>query len=403
MRAESEGRGAAKVEDLYAVVARVGHRHHAVRRGIRDGPRRVELRIAVAVRAELACQGAVGVEHLDAVVERVGHRERAGRRDGGRGRRRKCDVLRVHEGPVGGADRPERACQRAVGVEGLYEAVVLGHGNHLAGRRVGGRVGTPDVPPAELVDEGAVGADDPDAAAIVVCRGHPAPGRVKGGRVWRMVLVGAMPPRSKLAGKGAVRVEEVDAVVSPVCHCNAVAGRGVVDRPGPPAVPAGGCGGGGRRAEPEDKLAAGGIEDLDAAVAMVGHGDPVAVWGVCDGQRIAELPVGGAGVWPADLEGKGSVWVEHLYAVVEGVRHGDPVAGRGVCRRVRIFELPVAAAKRAERMVEHAVGVEYLDAVVAAVDHGECPRQVDDRGDVGRGVGRRRGRRRVGVRRGVWL
>ena len=77
------------------------------------------------------------------------------------------------------------------------------------------------------------------------------------------------------------------------------------------------------------------MKHLDAVVAGVGDGDhqimAVHVVGQGDALRRPELAVAAAGTRPADLEGKGAVWMKHLDAVVAGVgdiegavlMHGD--------------------------------------------------------------------------------
>ena len=135
-----------------------------------------------------------------------------------------------------------------------------------------------------------------------------------------------------------------------------------------------------------------GVEDLDAVVdGHVGHSNTVghgnaAVGNDSDVGRIVELAVGGA----AQPEGKRerAVGVEDLHAVVAGVEYRNPAIGADV-NAGRVVELPVAVAVRSDDAVERAVGVEDLHAVVAGirsstVGHHNTP--VGAEGDVGQGV-----------------
>ena len=77
--------------------------------------------------------------------------------------------------------------------------------------------------------------------------------------------------------------------------------------------------------ELECKVTGGRVEDLDAVVVGVGHGEPLAVGGVGCSVRKVERPVGDAAVLP-ELECKVTGGrVEDLDAVVERVGDGDPV------------------------------------------------------------------------------
>ena len=82
VRAELVGKGAVGVEYLDAVVSGVGDGDHLVVHvgevSHMDAGRRVELAVAGAARAELEGEGAVRVEDLDAVVSGVGDEDGAG-------------------------------------------------------------------------------------------------------------------------------------------------------------------------------------------------------------------------------------------------------------------------------------------------------------------------------------
>ena len=136
------------------------------------------------------------------------------------------------------------------------------------------------------------------------------------------------------------------------------------------------AGGGARRPKLFNK-AAGGADQLDAAVASVGDGNAAARRVEDDGAGGYKLPVGRAvrpvrngELYGVVVEAAPGV-VEYLHAVVARVGDGDQVAVRGKGHIARRLEFPGAVAGPAEPIGGRAVDVEYPDSVVARVGDGE--------------------------------
>ena len=126
------------------------------------------------------------------------------------------------------------------------------------------------------------------------------------------------------------------------------------------------------RAELEQERAVG-PEALDAVVSGVGD-QYIAVPRVeGHARRRPELAVAAAGTRPADLEGKGAVWMKHLDAVVAGVGDGDHqimavhVVGQGDALRRPELAVAAAGTRPADLEGKGAVWMKHLDAVVAGV------------------------------------
>ena len=103
-----------------------------------------------------------------------------------------------------------------------------------------------------------------------------------------------------------------------------------------------------------------------------------------DGLRITVFIV--AGSRRTKLAGERAVGIKELDSRITFVDHNNAVARRRPVDVLRVSKLPVAGAERAERKGERTVGrIEHLDAVVAAIGHG-------DAGSVGR---ERQGRRNM--------
>ena len=139
MRAEHEGGGAVGIDDLDAVVASVGDGEHVARRQEGDRVGAVKLPRLAAARPKLADECAVGAEHLDAVVASVGDGDRAVGADGDAPRRREVSLARAmraeHEG--GGAVGAEHL-DAVVASVGDGEHAVPKHARRAVGRRPAG-------------------------------------------------------------------------------------------------------------------------------------------------------------------------------------------------------------------------------------------------------------------------
>ena len=86
------------------------------------------------------------------------------------------------------------------------------------------------------------------------------------------------------------------------------------------------------------------MEELDAVVAEVGHGDlPGRADGDASSSYQIKLPV--AASWRSELEVERAVWVEKPDAVVEVVCHGDlPGRADGDVIMIRISDIIVVVA-----------------------------------------------------------
>ena len=135
-------------EHLDAVAAAVGDGGDPGRAD-GDGPGIVKLPVVHPQRPERICERAVGVEYLHAVVELVG--------DGDRPRRCYCDACGAAKLADRRSRRSELECERAVGVEYLHAVVVLvGDGDHP--RRADCDAGGAPVDDANGAPVGALGA-----------------------------------------------------------------------------------------------------------------------------------------------------------------------------------------------------------------------------------------------------
>ena len=260
------------------------------------------------------------MEHLDAVVAGVGHGNDPAGAEG--------DIIGIPKlSGLGPAHRSNLAGERAVGMEHLDAVVVgVGHGHDSAGAEVDAvgkaklaveDTGLAEAPPPlrpDLVGERAVGVEHLDARIVIapqLAHGHdPAGAEVDAGGIEK--LAGAPPLRSKPMGKRAVGVEHADAVVVP--------------RHGQYPAGAEGDYAGERIPACFDMVRerAVGVEHLDAAAVIVGHGHDAAGAEVDVG---SERKLVGARSVRSDMICERAVGVEHLDAVHAGVCHGQDPAG----------------------------------------------------------------------------
>ena len=166
-----------------------------------------------------------------------------------------------------------------------------------------------------------------------------------------VVLPLAMAPRPEIAGKRAVGPEQLDAVVAVVGHGDAVARRSIGSPIRECEQPLAGA----ERSELELEGAVGGAEHLYAVVAAVGHDNARAVGRPGDGNRKNELALVAA--MPADRECRRAVGVENVDAVLTLVDHGDHAARRGKGDRLRLIKRPAVDAP-VDHVLHRPVGIE---------------------------------------------
>ena len=227
----------------------------------------------------------------------------------------------------------------------------------------------------ELVVEAAVYIEHLDAAACVVDQGDPVGRRrpCSGLRIVVFPATGARRPEP--AGEGAVGVEEMDAGIAYVNHDDAVARRRPVDVMGMPEIPLAGA----SRPEREGEGAVVRVEDLDAIVVAVGHGDAGSVGRERDGLCEPKRPGGVTATVRPERQGDRAVGVEDAHDGGAAAGRHQQVARRGIVDGSRIGALRKQAIKGAVGMVD-------VDAAEAWVGHGK-------RAPPGRMGGRRRRRR----------
>ena len=234
------------VEDLHAVVARVGDGDAVAVPGKGDGSRRVKLPVAVAGRAEREGERAVDVEYLHAIVARVGDGDHAVVGNGNAFRRR--------EVAGAGAGHAEHECGHAVGMKHLHAVVArVGDGDHAAVRDEGDALRRRELPGSragrpERVGRRAVRMEYPHAVVARVGDGDHA-AVAYGDALRRREMPGARAGRPERVGRRAVCVEHPHAVaVSVDGYCHA----GPQGRRRGAAVGMRGAGGGGQQARGGD-------------------------------------------------------------------------------------------------------------------------------------------------------
>ena len=292
---------------------------------------------------------------MDAVVVVVGHHDAAVKG-------RDCDAIRVVEFVVAVARLAEREIERAVGVEDL-DAVVVAVGHDKAVRVVKG-------------DACQVATKLPIVYARVVPRYEGCPvdvshGEAESGRcdpcrgASRHGVAGARVPVSDDMRVGAVRPEHAEVGVATANDKAAAGVNGYLIR------------GDWALTVVSDELEverAVGVEDLDAVVAAVGHRN-AAVKCNGDAVRAAKLAVavaatGAVAVNPANLEVERAVGVEDLDAVVAAVGHRNAAVKGRDSHGGRVMELAVAVARLAERD-----DMRYMEAGCDAEDQATACRQ----------------------------